>query len=242
MVVEELPHRVVVGMAQRAVVAVAVGHRGSPEVHHPKAPADGPLQLAQRPVDVRQAQIQGGEQALLVGEAPVVVEPAVEGPKSGGDGPYVVFQAGLHAHAQGGEHEAPAQPLGVHEGQALVAVSVGRADGVELAEGLAHVAGRGLGPEVLVEDAGLGHRVEGGVGDEPVDAPGHDQPLLAPDVGPLHAALGHLGVDVAGEGVGGLVVVVVGVESEILEVGHKPILACLLGKRPPARPEPGLDQ
>ena len=231
-VVEELPHRVVVGMAQRAVVAVAVGHRGGPEVHHSQTPADGPLQLAQRPLDVHQAQVQGGEQALLVGEAPVVVQPAVERPERGGDGPDVVLQAGLHAHAQSGEHEASAQPLGVHEGQPLVAVAVGGADGVELAEGLAHVAGRGLGPEVLVEDAGLGHRVEGGVGDEPVDAPGHDQPLLAPDVGPLHAALGHLGVDVTGEGVGGLVIVVVGVESEIPEVGHGPILARRTSRRP----------
>ena len=70
-----------------------------------------------------------------------------------------------------------------------------------------------LAPEVVLEAARLGDRVERGVRDELVDLAAHQQALLAVDVGPLHAPLGHRGVDVAGERVLGLVVVVVGVEG-----------------------------
>src|SRR5690606_15054183 len=67
--------------------------------------------------------------------------------------------------------------------------------------------------EVVDQRAGFGHRVERRVRDEPVDLAADEEPLLAVDLGPAHAPALHPLVDVAGEGVGGLVVVVVGVEG-----------------------------
>ena len=90
--------------------------------------------------------------------------------------------------------------------------------------------------EVLVEAARLGHRVEGRVGDEPVDLAAHQQPLAAVDLGPLHGPLGHGRVDVAGVRVGRLVVVVVGVEGGVVDA------AAGRGRRPAGRsPTGGLD-
>ena len=67
------------------------------------------------------------------------------------------------------------------------------------------------------------------------DLTGDEQALLAVDVGPLHAALGHGRVDVADEGVLGLVVVVVGVERlEAESVGR-----AVHGSPRPGAAEPG---
>ena len=91
-------------------------------------------------------------------------------------------------------------------------------DRLQVAEHLLEVdAGLVAAPEVVLEAARPGDRVERGVGDELVDLPAHQQAPLAADLGPLHAPLGHLGLDVAGEGVLGLVVVVVGVERPEVE-------------------------
>jgi hypothetical protein len=136
----------------------------------------------------------------------------------------------LHPHAQGGEEEAPVESLAVHDGQACVAVAVLGADGLELTEQGPHVLGLGVAaPEVLVEAARLGHRVEQGVGDESVDLPAHQQPLPAVDLRPLHGPLGHGRVDVAGVGVDRLVVVVVGVEGGVVDGGCRVRTGALAG-------------
>jgi hypothetical protein len=126
----------------------------------------------------------------------------------------------FHADAERGEEEAAGHALLVHEGDAGVAVAVGGADGLERAERAADVVGGAAAAEVLVEAAGAGDGVEERVRDEAVDALVDHQARLAVDLHPLHAALGQLGVDVTGEGVGRLVVVVVGVEELEPEVGH----------------------
>ena len=119
----------------------------------------------------------------------------------------------LHPDAEGGEEEAAVDALGVHDRQPGVAVAVLGADRLEVAEQGGHVLRVGIPTsEVLVEAARLGHGVERGIGDEPVDLAGHQESLAPIDLGPLHGPSGHLRVEVAGEGVGGLVVVVVGVE------------------------------
>ena len=94
-----------------------------------------------------------------------------------------------------------------------------------LAEQLERVLAVGVAAEVVGERAGLGDRVEGGVHHGPADLAA-DHVVLAPvDLGPLDDAGPELRVEVAGEGVERLVVVVVGVEGEVAEVvGHDRIL------------------
>ena len=68
--------------------------------------------------------------------------------------------------------------------------------------------------------AGLGDRVERRVDDRVADPPADDVVLAPVDLAPLHAARPQLRVEVAGERVERLVVVVVGVERQVGEVAH----------------------
>ena len=122
-----------------------------------------------------------------------------------------------------GEEQGGFYVLGVHELEALVAVAVlgPLGDGVELAEHGLHVhAVFVAASEEVLKCARLGHRVEGGVGDESVDLAGDQQTLLAVDVGPLHAPLLHRRIDMADEGISGLVIVVVSVEHLERQISH----------------------
>src|SRR5207248_6302155 len=78
--------------------------------------------------------------------------------------------------------------------------------------------------EVLVEAARPRDRVERRVRDEPVDLAADEQPLLAVQLDPLHAALLHLARHVPDERVFRLVVVVVGVEQTVAHV--LPLVTC----------------
>ena len=164
------------------------------------------------------------EDALLVGEAPVLLQPPVEGPERGEQRGRVVEQRLLHADAEGGKEDRAAHALLVHQLQTGVAVAVLGvvAHRVEVAEELPDPLALGVAAaEVLVERARLRDGVEGRVGDEAVDLAADEQPLLAVDLTPLHRALGHARLGVAGEGVDRLVVVVVAVEDlEVDVAGH----------------------
>ena len=101
----------------------------------------------------------------------------------------------------------------VHQRQPRVAVAVRGTDRLQFTEQRVQVRASWVAAaEVLVQRAGLADRVERRVGDEPVDLAADEQPLLAVELGPLNGALAVLRFDVAGEGVDGLVVVVVAVE------------------------------
>ena len=115
----------------------------------------------------------------------------------------------LDADAERREQERAGEALLVHDLQADVAVAVLGADRLELAERLdGCVCRRGLPRYQSYSAPGLGHRVERRVGDVRVDRAADEQPALAVDVGPAHAAVAQRAVGVAGEGVLGLVVVV----------------------------------
>ncbi|MEZ5168856.1 MAG: hypothetical protein R2695_21105 [Acidimicrobiales bacterium] len=136
----------------------------------------------------------------------------------------VVLERLLHPDALGREQQHPLEPLLIHQfetGRSVPVAGVVR-QRVELAEHLAevHPAVDVLATEVVLEAPGFGHRVEGGVRDELVDPAADQEPPLAVDLGPLHAALLHLRIDVPDEGVLGLVVVVVGVEREEGKLAH----------------------
>ena len=105
------------------------------------------------------------------------------------------------------------EPLRVHDLEAGVAIPVLGADRLGRAEELERGAPVGVAPEVLHERARRGHRVERGVGHGAVDAAADGVVLAASHVGPLDDP-GPVGrVQVAGEGVERLVVVVVGVKD-----------------------------
>ena len=104
--------------------------------------------------------------------------------------------------------------------EAGVAVAVLGRDRLPLDEELERLLLVGVAAEVVVHRAGLGDRVEGRVDDRAAHLPA-DHVVLAPvDLGPLHAARAELRVEVAGEGVERLVVVVVGVEGLVGELVH----------------------
>src|SRR4029078_11891317 len=82
-----------------------------------------------------------------------------------------------------------------------------------------------------VHRAGFGDGIERGIDDGVAHAPADHVVLAAVDLAPLHATRPERRIEVAGKGVERLVVVVVGIEGEVIELGHDPTLLRL---RPPA--------
>ena len=131
----------------------------------------------------------------------------------------VVQQRFFDAHAERREQEASLHPLRVHERDARGRIAVRGVDRFQLPERGADVVAGPLAAEVLVETAGAGDGIERGIRDEAEDLVVDDHPLLAVDLGPLHQLRAVLG-EVPDEGVGGLVVMVVGVEDVELDGTH----------------------
>ncbi len=222
--VDQSPERIEPGVGGRGPAGWREG-RSPLDADHAGVGGQDPFQLVHRRPDVDQGEHGGGEDALLVGVAPVVLQPPVERTERGHQRLGVVDQCLLHADPEGGEEQAPVQTLFVHDGQPRVAVPVLGTYRLQLPEQRPHVLGpRVAATEVLVEAAGLGHRVEQWVGDELVDRAAHQQPPPSVDLRPLHGPLGHLRIDVAGVGVGGLVVMVVGVEGDVVDRPTGPAL------------------
>ena len=121
-----------------------------------------------------------------------------------------------------GRKIAPCHALGVHQREAGVTVAVSRAR-----SGRARRTARGC-PGPWGCGRGSTRRARPGletgsnvrVGDEVVDGAADEQALLAVDGRPLHRALGVLRLDVPGERVLRLVVVVVAVEELEVQVAH----------------------
>jgi hypothetical protein len=113
--------------------------------------------------------------------------------------------------------------LAVGLGELLVAVPVFRPNGLQLAEQDAGIGALGItAAEVLVHDPGRRDRVEGGVRDELVHLAPHQQVGLAVQLRPLHGPLAVGRLDVPGERIGGLVVVVIAVEEPERQLsGHE---------------------
>ncbi len=103
--------------------------------------------------------------------------------------------------------------------QARLRIAVTGVDRFEVAERGANVVTGALAAEVLVEGSRASHGIEQRVRDEAIDPAGHEEAALAVDVGPLHRAPLPSLRDMAGEGVGCLVVVVVGVERAEPQIG-----------------------
>ena len=218
--VEELPHRVIDRVGRRPP---ATGREDGTGAHdeHARPLVQRPGHLVASGLGIDQAEIRRGEDPALVIETPVVEHPSVERVEDAAGRFGIAEQRLLHPDTQRGEHEATLDVLAIHELEARTGLSVGGTDRIELAERSADVGGRRLPAEVCVEAAGPGHRIELRIGDEAVDLPAHHQPGAAPDLGPLHAPASEVIRDVPGEGVRGLVVVIVGIEQGEIEIGHE---------------------
>ena len=170
--------------------------------------------------------------AVVVVEAPVVVEPQVEGAEELVGHAHVVGVEPVDAHAERREEHRAFDALLVHRAQARVAVAVLVGQRFELPELLhrVHVAPVAVLGELLepgVEGAGLADRVERRVRDRRGHDVAEDEAPLLAFGHPAHEAL-HLVVAVTGEGVLGLVVVVVEVDEPVVERGHGgPLSACV---------------
>jgi hypothetical protein len=134
----------------------------------------------------------------------------------------VVLERALHPDAEGRQHDRGFETLLVHDLQPGVAVAVLGVllDRLQHPEGCAQVADTVLGSEEVSKAARSGEVGEGRVGDEAVDLPADEQPLLSVDLRPLHGPLAHLRVEMPGEGVGRFVVVVVRVEDRKVDHRH----------------------
>jgi hypothetical protein len=155
-----------------------------------------------------------------MGVAPVLVKPGVEGAEGMVQRVDIVLQELLHPHTEGGEEDGSLHALRIHHREARLAILIRGRQGLQRTEGFADVAVVGATPVVVVEASRARDRVEGRVRDEALHLATHQQALLAPNPGPLHATRGHLRVGVAGEGIPRLVVVVVGVAEREVESRH----------------------
>ena len=179
------------------------------------AAVEAPLELAHGSVEVGQGQERDREDPVLIGEAPVLVEPAVEGPQHLDGGLDVGLHRALHADALRREQPRRLDALGVHAGQAGVTVEpLGVRGGILAGQLVADPLLAALAGEVVVERPGAGAGVDvARSGDDRMGPLPEEVAGLAVDLPQNDTAVGELRVAVAGEGVAGLPVVIVGVEE-----------------------------
>ena len=179
---------------------------------------EAPLQFPDGQVGVGQREVRGGEDRVLVGEAPVLPEPTVEADHERADRLGVLLQEFLVEHAERGEQPHRLEALRLDRLQPRIVVDVLGGQRLPVAEEFERAPAAGIAPEVLVQRSGLGdripRRVDHGVADlaadDVVPPPVHLAPLDDPGL--------HVNGHVAGEGVDALVVVVVAVEGPVAQL------------------------
>ncbi|WP_261901134.1 hypothetical protein [Mycobacterium marinum] len=236
-VVGQLPERVEQWITGRTHADLG-GDRSGNHDDKARVVAQRPLELPHGVIRYAQRDVWGGENPFLIGESPVLLHPANEGVEGRRRGLPVGQQRLLHPDPEGGQHDAALHALFVHGRQPSVAVTVFGANRLQVAEQCVEVGASGIAAaEVLVERAGLADRVEGRIRDEPVYPAPDDQPRSAVQLGPLDGTLFVFALDVAGERVHRLVVVVVAVEEREPELGlHRRRVLSVAGPDPA---EPG---
>ena len=171
---------------------------------------DHPLQVLLGLVGVDEAGQRRGDDPVVAGEAPVVVDPAVEGPEGGVETGRVVLQALLDTEPQRRQQEDRGDTLGVHHRHPGRPVPVLGPDRLHLHQVLGVDAGGVLRPVVVGQHPRLGHRIERGVRHHAEEPVADQQPLPPVELHPADGrAVGLL--EVAAEGVLRLVVVLVDV-------------------------------
>ena len=216
-VVDALPHGVERGVERREPAGAGGDRRRShdddagPEPQHP-------VQLRADRGGVAERDVGSAEYAVLAVVAPVVVQPPVEAPHHGDCRVDVVAEELLVEHAERREQPDRMQALGVHHLETGLRVHVVVGQRLAVAQHLGGVPALGVPLEVVAQRSGLGDGVPGRIGHRPGQPAPDEVVLAAAHVHPLHHPGLHRGVDVAGERVVGLVVVVVGVEGPVAEI------------------------
>ncbi len=205
-------------MAERTTLAVRGRDGRRPEVHHAGTPIEHPLELGDGGVGIGEREHRHAVDAVLVREAPVLVEPLVERVEHRVRRFDVVAQHLLDPDRERREHDHAFEALLVHHREPCVAVLVLSAQRLELHQRTRVDALGDLAAEHEVHAPGDDDRVEGGVGDELEQLPAHEQERVRALLHHLHAPLAELLGEVPGAGVEGLVVVVVGVDGAISEL------------------------
>ena len=216
-IVDELPHAVEGGVERREL-AGAGGDRGRAHHQHLRSQTEDPAHLGRGGGGVAQRDVGRAEDAVLAVVAPVLVQPLVEAPHHGRHRIDVVAQQFLVEHPQSGEEPHGLKALGVHDLETGLRVHVMIGQRLPVAQHLGRVAALGVPLEVVAQRPGLGDRVPRRVGHRPGQLAPDEMVLAAAHVHPLHHPGLHAGIDVAGECVEGLVVMVVGIERSISEV------------------------
>ena len=179
---------------------------------------DHPLELLDRLLDDGQRDHRHGEDPVLEVEGPVLVHPLVEGVDHDVGGFRVVAEALLEEAGERGPHQGPVDAQLVHELEARPGLAERRRRVDAPAHDLAAALAVGVaGLEVLLLGAGRRDPLEGGVGDVLADRALHRDLRAAVDLDVADEP-GVLRREVAGERVGRLVHVVVGVEDREVEL------------------------
>ena len=184
-------------------------------MHDARAALDERVDLRDRGLGIGEREHRRRDQAVVVREAPVVLEPPVERGEAGHRRGDVVLERLLDAAPERGEQQRGIEALLVGDGDARVAVAVLGAQRLDLHQRRPGSTPFGdLAAEERVEAAGDDDRVEGRVRDEAVDALADEQlHVLLAVVHRAHAAPLERGIEVPGERIERLVVVVVGVDG-----------------------------
>ena len=176
---DPLPERVELGQRERPR-ATEAGHRRRADQDATRTALDRPFQLLDRLLDDRQGDDRGGEDAVLVVEAPDLVEPLVQRMDQDVDGDRVVAQPLLEQAGQRREHQRAVQAQLVHLLQARAGLEERRDRAHRLTEQLAlGLAVRVAELEVLLPGARPGDDLEGRVGNVVADLAA-DRDLGAP--------------------------------------------------------------
>lgn len=187
-------------------------------------PLQHPLQLGDGALGDGQVDDRRGVDPALVVEAPLVVEPLVEGVDEHLGAHRVVHEADLEQRGERREVDDGLDVHAVHQGEAGVAVGE-LGDGPHGSHDLAIALALGVATrEVLGRGARLGDDLEGGVGDVVGDLAPHDHLGAAVDLGQADQPLVLLR-QVARERVPPLVEVEVAVEHRVAEVRERHVRA-----------------
>ena len=142
---------------------------------------------------IGERQHRGSEDALLVGESPIVFEPAVERGQRRHRRVDVEPQRLFDAAAHRGEQHDGVESLAIHDLETAISIAILGVDGLDLAQRTRIDAGRHLPPKEQIDAAGNDDGIERRVRDEAVDlASRHDDRAAAVHEHP-HAAPAKLG-------------------------------------------------
>ena len=213
------PERIKARVARRLQTFIGSNWSG-PDKNNARIAIKRPLKFGHCIVNIRQHDVRSREDAVLVCESPVLVEPAIEGTECSLCSRKVITECLFHSNCKCWEEQRAFDVQAVHRLQTDFTISVRRIARKQLTKEILDAVALWIAAaEILLKAARRRKHVERRVRDEPIDLAANKQHLATIHFGPLHTAALELRLDVAGERVHRLVVVIVGVEHRG-DLGH----------------------